>query len=234
MVLTAGSGHYSATTDLFQGILLRDETQADAKWFWINWDMDHSFMDMYGGNDDTWELDIFDVLETRRLQMRATLWRRLMAESPTFRESFISLFTEVLNHRLTQEFLQSRVDFYERVAIEHDIEDRTFIDKMREFFRRRHAVVREQLQGHLAAGVSYRCTVTGPGNISFEVDGYEVGRDYAGWYFTGTPILVRVEDSGPRVFSHWLVNGRETVSSGPVLEVPVTSTTVIEAVFTRP
>ncbi len=135
---------------------------------------------------------------------------------------------------MTQEFLQSRVDVYERVAVAHGIEDRTFIYKMREFFQRRHAVVREQLQEYLAAGVSYRCTVSSSGDVSFEVDGYEVGGDYEGWYFAGAPTLVSVEDSGPDAFSHWLVNGRETVSSGPVLEIPVTSTTTIEAVFTRP
>ena len=55
-------------------------------------------MDMYQGNDNTWELDNFDLLETTPAEIRAMLWRRLMSGSPTFRETFISLFTEVLNH----------------------------------------------------------------------------------------------------------------------------------------
>ena len=50
---------FCATTDPFQGQIFRDETQPNTQWFWVNWDMDHSFMDLYGYLRFPWRHDTF-------------------------------------------------------------------------------------------------------------------------------------------------------------------------------
>ena len=72
---------FCATTDAFQGVMLRDETASPPRWFWVNWDMDHSFMDLYQQAPEPWEHDTFATLLTKR-DLRSGLVTRLLEEDP--------------------------------------------------------------------------------------------------------------------------------------------------------
>ena len=127
---------YCGTTDPFQGPLLLDQARPNAKWFWINWDMDQSFMDFHMKVSKPWELDTFDdVLNNPWNKRRTIILSRLQKESPEYREYFQELFTKVLNHKLTTSFLNSRIDYYEKVAIDFRVDDRQFIANYREYHR---------------------------------------------------------------------------------------------------
>ena len=91
------------THDAFQAPnQFRDERRPGAKWFWINWDMDASFIEW---NHDTFQASLERVGEGRRgrrsNEPRPYLLTRLLKEDPEYRAYFASLFDEMLNHRVT-------------------------------------------------------------------------------------------------------------------------------------
>ena len=101
---------YSGTTDPFQGMIARDRAGKDTRWFWTNWDMDHSFMDLYRQASVPWEIDTFTgrggYIAKQDRDVRAVIFNRLRLESPEYRRYFLSRLVRVLNHELTPEFLR--------------------------------------------------------------------------------------------------------------------------------
>ncbi len=137
---------FCGTTDAFQGPLLRDETDPDGRWFWINYDMDHSFMSQKFVTDRPWELSVFHLLfRGRHPDLRAILLRRLAREDPDFPRVFRALALEALDEHLTQSFLDERLAWYQGVAATYELEDRAFLDQLGEFLRRRREIFRQQL-----------------------------------------------------------------------------------------
>ena len=51
---------FCGTSDPFQAVMFRNRTQPGARWFWVNWDMDHSFMDLYRRALAPWSQDSFE------------------------------------------------------------------------------------------------------------------------------------------------------------------------------
>ena len=127
---------FCGTTDPFQGLLLKDLTKENAKWFWINWDMDHSFMDLYKQVDEAWKLDTFSaVLDGRHLN--SVILKRLLTESPEYRGFFKNKFSEALNNKLTNKFLTETIDKYEIISHYYGIENTFYIDQIRTFIDKR-------------------------------------------------------------------------------------------------
>ena len=93
----------------------------DGRWFWINWDMDHSFMDYNQQVPVPWEHDAFrTTLERpgdaprgwRTSEVRALVLTSLLAEDRAYHAYFKRTFVEVMNHRLTPQFLHERFEYY--------------------------------------------------------------------------------------------------------------------------
>ena len=98
---------FCATEDAFQGAQLLDRSRPAGGWFWINWDMDHAFMDYNRRAPVPWEHDTFSttlerVAEAprgwRESEVRATLLTTLLAEDEAYRDYFKRIFVEVMNH----------------------------------------------------------------------------------------------------------------------------------------
>jgi hypothetical protein len=143
---------FCATTDAFQGPLLRDLTDPSGRWFWIGWDMDHSFMSQKAVTENPWEQDAFEwLVRGRHPDLRAILLRRLAQEDETFPTRFRALSEQVLEERLTDEFLAERLAYYEGVADAYALEDRAFLPPLREFIVRRREVFRRQLDTYFPA-----------------------------------------------------------------------------------
>ncbi len=146
---------FCGTTDPFQGPLLRDASSPTGRWFWVNWDMDHSFMNTRASALPPWEIDLFSwILEGRHPDLRAILLRRLWKGSPEFRGRVSSAFEEMLDQRLTDDFLDERYAHYRRVAAEYEVDNDDYLGVMGEFLVRRKAVVRRQMKGLLATSSS--------------------------------------------------------------------------------
>ena len=117
---------------MHQSVLLRDDTQTDARWFWVNWDMDQSFMGIDAQDGERARHDTFMTTLNRRIDARplglsgvmtgghptleSEILTRLIADDPVYREYLTRLVTETLNHRVTKEFLSERFNHYRATA----------------------------------------------------------------------------------------------------------------------
>jgi hypothetical protein len=140
---------FCSTDDPFQGTLVRDEGIEGARWFWIAWDMDGSFVSRRL-LEAPWQSNEFSRLTTSR-DPRSSLLRRLLAD-PGERRTFLELANDALDHGLTDEFLEERWRHYRDIAEAYGVEDETRVSlaKTRLFLRQRKEVLREQLARRLA------------------------------------------------------------------------------------
>lgn len=182
---------FCATEDTFQGAMVRENT-AEARWWWIPWDLDKSFG--YPDRPGDWRSDtVATVLETD--ETRGTLLRRLLEGSPEFRRRVLELSAEVLNHRLTPEFLNPRVEAYAAYGELYRIE-RFDADALRRFVRHRPGRLRELLGEHLDAGQPRRLRLEGRPGGALEIDGHRVELPWEGWYYDG--MVVELSSPGGR------------------------------------
>lgn len=220
---------FCGTTDIWQGARARDRRRENSRWFWINWDMDHSFMDLYQRVDQPWKIDTYRSL-LGVSEARSRLLRRLLAEDPLFRQRFASVLVEMLNHRLTPAFLQSRVEHYRIAAAAHGLQSTAFLDIIEEFFRQRPAALRSLTQKYLNLGEPLPVSIEGTAGRTLMVDGHETAAPYRGMYFPETPVRIEVPIEHRPAFAGWSVNGRPTGAHWQ-LTLPVRSEMSVTAQF---
>jgi len=218
---------YLGTTDAFQGVVARDRRSAEGRWFWINWDMDHSFMDWYSRAERPWEINTVPgmALET---DPRAVLFNRLRTESPEYRVYFLTRLTDVLNHELTPQFMNDLITRYERQADVFGVENDVFFNSLRQYAVHRPGVLRAQMDEYFQSGPSRRLTVSSAPQLGIAVDGRSVGDSYTGSYFRDTPARIELSDPAQAARVKWTVNGR-TIDppAGPLL-LNLTADTSVE------
>ena len=214
---------FCATGDIFNGPMLLDETDPSARWFWIPWDLEIGFGQPYFPRQQGWQRDIirFAFHPRHRRNPRSVLLRRLFDESPDFRTYFADLFSEVMNHRLTPEFLDGRLGHYREIAARAELPDTDFFDEIEEFLGHRKAALRDQLRQHLSTGESYRVEVEAPASAHLVIDGHAKGSRFAGWYFDQQTIEISLDtnDRGARV--EWTINNELLPGSHSVLRLEV-------------
>ncbi len=225
---------FCGDSDWRQGVAVLDEREPYPKWYWINWDMDHSFKDFKktSKSGKRWEQQAIDLILKKRGDVRATIFRRLRNDSPEFGAYFARMTTDLFNHRIDPEYLNTRLDTYRQLAETFGRDNQTSIDKLREYVNNRPDYIRRQTKVIFEAGDFFYCSVKGPPGTAFEIDGYPEDYDYNGWYFQQQTVTVRIV--GPRAdqFSHWLVNGNR-VDTVPLVHHIIANTT-IEPVFKQP
>ena len=196
---------FCGTTDPYQAVMFRDRTQPDARWFWVNWDMDHSFMDFFGDNPAPWLHDTFrDTIRHRALEAWAI--RRLIDEDPMYRAYLAGVFLEVLNYRITPAFLEARFRHYREIIDQFGLEGDGYLEVLAEFLDSRPSFIRGLLVRHLDPGPLYRVQLDGPPGVVFRINDHEVAAGFSGWYVHGTEVRVGIEEAS-RDFSHWTVAG---------------------------
>ena len=210
---------YCGTTDGFQGAALMDLEAKTPRWAWINWDMDHGFVDYYAERfpprapweQESWELaykrEGFRNYASWRIQgdVRSILFSRLMDESPAYRERFLRFASDALNHRLTEENLEGPIARMEKLAKGVGGQRMESFGEYREFVRRRPELLRQGLASLFGAGPARRVEVDLPAGAWATIDGYRRRGTYVGHYFEGQEIeLVGDEGGGIR---GWAVEG---------------------------
>ena len=218
---------FSATTDPFQGELFRDETLPDAKWFWVNWDMDHSFMDLYNQARSTWGHNTFRQT-LRKRPVESQIVTRLLAEDPAYQTYLARLFTDALNHAVTPAFLRERFEYYRDLAIRYGVEHLDYLETLEAFLNRRPGVLRGHVRRYVKRDPAYRVAVKGPEDVEFLIDGFPEATGYTGRFLGGQEIRVTLATARSD-FSHWVVNGERVES--PVLSHQVLAPTLIVAQF---
>lgn len=229
---------FCGTEDAFQGAQLLDRSDPEGRWFWINWDMDHSFMDYNLRAAVPWEHDTFETtLERlgepaqgwRDSEVRSRLLTTLLAEDAAYREYFKEVFVDALNHRVTSEYLRERFAHYATLGRQLGLGDAElgYLALLEEYLERRPAIVREQAEVYLNTEPSRRVTVRGLGAGRGQVDGYAVGATFTGYYFPG--MMVTLSANPDEGFQHWWVDG--SAVNAVELRWEVNEDLDIEAVF---
>lgn len=243
------SQFYTAGNDMYQGPALLDTSSTGSKWFWINWDMDHSFQNkLEPEKKRLWEqeLNFQNVMNNPERDVnnrktrfyhpedpRAILFRRMRNEDSEFKNYFERLFMNVMNHKLTPEFLKSRIDYYDQVNDSFGFPDKNFINQLRLFIKHRPEYLRKLMRKYFGSPESYRCVVKGPNEMGYEVDGFISKPEYQGWYFKGSQITIKIYSKDGKNISYWLVNGEQVRSDNNHLTYTVNSETTIKPVFVQ-
>jgi hypothetical protein len=217
---------FCATTDSFQGVMLRDATDEKARWFWVVWDMDHSFMDLYGRSPNPWEHDTFHTL-LRRPELRSEIVTRLLREDAAYREYFKHALAAMLNHQLAGGFLTERFEHYARVARALRVPDTEYLGILQNFLARRPGALLRLAERYLVDGRSHRCALAGPPGIRYRVDGFPADSRFDGICFEGTTF--RIESLAAEAPSGWMVNGQPHGENTRAIEIPVRGDLQVEA-----
>jgi hypothetical protein len=216
---------FCATEDPLQGPQLKDNRDHDGRWFWINWDMDHSFMDLNRQVETPWQHDTFRVVfertgEARRgrwdWEIRSMLLTTLVAEDEGYRQFFKQLFDETMNYRLTAAFLEERFRHYEEIARTYGVPDREYLGILRDFLAHRPAFLRRLAEQYLDTDASVGLTLRYPDAASVRADGFAVPTGFEGRYFPGATVELAVSDPDGGTWT-WLVNGAEVDARGGTL-----------------
>lgn len=219
---------FCGNTDGFQGAAILETEKPGGKWFWINWDMDGSSWHRKADTREVWEMAL---PRKNRSGLHPYIFYRLLTESPEYRTFFAKLVTDLLNHRITYEYLDSRLEYYDRLGKTIGVEEDRLL-KGTHFFKYRADYVRSQMAQFPFFGVNenYEFQLKGPDKTEYIIDGYHEHAGYKGKYFKNMPITIKVEKSPKhKQFSHWLVNGKKIDKQN--LAFQILSDTTIEAVF---
>lgn len=240
---------FCGNTDWSQGAAVLDLSKPNANWSWISWDLDDCILDRrsllkwVNPPRQPWEQESFELvlssklwslgertlgLPIKRRYVRAILFSRLIKESPEYRDYFIRLTMDILNHRLTASYYVPLINNYKKMAISYGFRDETHT-WIRKFFRNRPNIIRAHMTYFFSEGDCLECEVRGPGGINYEIDGYPESAGYRGMYFKRKKITVKILDQTRDIFSHWIVNGEKVET--PCLEHEVLTKTYIEPVF---
>ncbi len=228
---------FCGTTDWFQGVAVLDTSTLDNKVFWINWDMDQSFIQdvlsdkivMTEWQQRGWGLVYTLFPPYPAHDVRPKLFSRLMNEDPAYREYVLTLYRDLLNHRLNARFAKERIEYYSSMLESYGKKETKYMKMLDEFMKRRPAVIRQETEKLFKLGPSLLCQVTGPADIQYEIDGYDELSGYQGYYFKGSRITVSIDAPYQKKFSYWLVNEKRVDSSR--LDFEVREDLIIEPVF---
>jgi len=226
---------FCGTTDFCQGTGVIDLVDPKAKLHWIIWDMDHSFYDFWGvtrkSKRKSWQQSSMRLLYGKEADVcgRTILFTRLMKESQEYRHNFIKLATETLNHKLTQELLLSRVDYYKTMLKSFGKPHEEYITILQKFMRKRPDHFRKRMAYNLQLNGPHRLDVTLPGNRTIEIDGYSYQGSYSGGYFHDYPCTLNLKGANSKKFLYWLVDGKRI--KGTPLTIQVKRDVTVEAVF---
>ena len=223
---------FCATRDAYQGPgQFLDQTRQTGGWFWVNWDMDQSFRD--------WNLDSYQYLLERvgeqrrgrnRAEPRAMVLTHLIAEDAEYRTYFKRVVQKMLNHEVTESFLQERYKYYSDTAAQLKVPHTDYLTRLRSFLERRRAFFRLITEQWLNSQPSQPVTLVGPEHVVLIIDGERVRTGYRGLYFPDLETVVDVAPENRDGFAGWRVNGQVAAQTGRLTFV-ADQPTHIEALF---
>ena len=218
---------FCGTLDAYQGPgQFYQPERVPAPWFWVTWDMDHSFR-----NED---LDNFEgLLEQpghrrgrRANEPRPRILTALIREDPEYREYFKAVWVELMNFVVTRDFVRERFAYYAAQSLALGVPDSEYVPKVRQFLERRPAIIRAQAARWLGTGPMLRVQVWSGGR-AITVNGHAVESGWEGYYFPGMQVRVQATGSDSARSRRWRVNGESV--DGPALSFSIERDTLIQA-----
>lgn len=215
---------FCGTTDvLSQSPMIRDQSRPDSRWFWIMWDLDHSFMDRYRRASEPWLLDSYHTLLYNR-EARSRILTRLLREDVDYRRYFARRLAAALNHQLTRSFLEERYWHYFEIAQRSDVRE-DYLKVLLQFLRERPRALWDLSARYLKTGPPATVSVTGPEAAAVVIDGFATQLPYTGTYLPGTPFAL--DARGAPGIGGWRVNGEP---AGEAVSLQVSGNLTIEAI----
>ena len=212
---------FCATTDVMtQSPMVHDRRDPDGRVFWITWDLDHSFMDLYNRVPEPWLLDSYQTILYNR-ELRSWILTRLLARDEPYRQYFARRLAAALNHQLNPVFLQERFGHYREVALRRGVGDEQYLAALERFLQERPRALWDLTVKHLKTEPPVTVEVTAPAGAVVTIDGFRTSLPYSGKYLPGTQFDLHADEAGAP--NGWVVNGRverSTRLSFPV-SVPV-------------
>jgi hypothetical protein len=223
------------TTDWAQGAALLDRNDPEARWFWLHWDMDQSFDERGIAGIEPWEqpfmelitleaeLDELKILgivtdarhtERHTGDVRRLIFLRLL-ESPEYRDHFVRVATDILNHELTPAYFSDLLARYEHLAESAGVYGGFDLG---EYLRRRPDFARAAISRYFGLPDPVTVTVDAPPSTTLMIDGYPEGDTYSGRYYPGQSLTIEPGAGGPAV-AGWQVGDRRV--EGERLQVVV-------------
>ncbi len=147
---------YIGNSDPFQGVAAFDK-KTDGRWFWILWDMDHGFR----GRGElpmerSYEKKSFEPL-LNKSDIRSLLLTRLISESHDFRDFLADEFCLIFTERLTDQFLNERLEHYKNLLSSYGMQNQRFIEVIGNFMAMRPKVLKQHLIEILNGQVDLKC-----------------------------------------------------------------------------
>lgn len=225
---------FNGTTDACQGVAVMDTADPDAKLRWINWDMNQSYWDrmseLYHVKRENWQQEGLELIYKRNnFCDRSVLFTRLIDESKEYREYYGTVFSEILNHRLTEDFLLERVGYYGEMLASFGDPHEDYVTMLGQFMRNRAEFLRREMVEQLGFVGPFSCLVQLPAGQRILIDGFNYSKPYSGRYFQGQRIELEPAEKVRETFAYWLVDGQKI--SDLRLFHAITRDTHIEAVF---
>ncbi len=220
---------FCATTDVMtQSPMVRDRTDPKARAFWITWDLDHSFMDLYQRGPEPWLLDSYRTILYNR-EVRSWILTRLLERDENYRRYFSDRLAIALNHQLAPAFLEERFGFYREVALRRGARDNGYLDELEGFLKARPQALWDLTVKYLKVGQPFTITVDGPAGANVTIDGFTTPLPYRGRYLSGANFVLDAGVTSP--IDGWLLNRRAERSKR--LSFSVTEDVRIEATDLR-
>ena len=226
---------FCGTDDYCQGAAILDLRDADAKGFYVNWDMDLSFRDGRSGGIDRekWEQPgvgrQYGQYNWKKDCFQSVLFTLLMDQSPQHRDTFLSLLVTTLNHKLTEDFFRSLLAYYkdmlERIGTPHH----EYFEMLENYTENRSEFLLDELKELFSLTGPFELEVLVPKGVRLDIDGHNYSQKYRGSYFSETELKLAVPLELVAHFSHWVINGK--IKYGDTLSLIVEKDCVIEPVF---
>ncbi len=218
---------FCGTLDAYQGPgQFYQPERTPAPWFWVTWDMDHSFqleaLDSFAGL-----LEAPGQRRGRRAnEPRPRILTTLLRDDPEYREYFKTVWVELMNFAVTRDFVRERFAYYAAQNLALGVPDSEYLPRVRQFLEHRPAIIRAHAAHWLGTEPMLRLQVWSGGR-SFTVDSHAVESGWEGYYFPGMSVRVSATRAGDIRPVHWRVNGQ--LVSGSEVAIRMDRDTVIQA-----
>ncbi len=225
------------TGDALQGAAMLDKENPDAKWYWVNWDLDGSFRVV------TSESSAYKDLGWADVRIEATednpIWelysgdpRKVLLYALSKDDKFVKVFTErimyLMNHRINNTFLQNLVNHFAELGEENGLDNMEFENKLRAYLKVRPQIVRNQMLGYYKVGPVHQILIAADPELNLRVDDRAIDRNYEGWYMNNMPLTIMISPEEDTTFTHWKING-EIIPLGNIV-VKVRNKMLIQAI----
>ena len=124
-----------------------------------------------------------------------------------FARHYKRLFVAVMNHHLTPQFLERRLDYYRRAGQQLGVTDTRYLREYRTFLERRPAFFWKLTESWLNTDPSQPMVLGLPADESITIDGETAQDGFEGLYFPDLDIELRASGE---TFAYWEVDGRST------------------------